>query len=330
MTAALRITRAQAVAHRLRMHHLVDRLPAGSYVEAARYGLRDSAPRAALVSLHARVEACEPGAWEAEGLLQTYSPRRAVHVLPAADFGVFTLGRLPDDPVVRREVDEAADRVCRLLAGEPKRAARLTREEGRLVRVGAAGGRIAVRWDTSSLTVREIEAPDIDPAAARAELARRHVHAFGPTTPRTFAWWAGTHPRGARQVWEQLAGELVPVDFEGQHAWILAGDEEAVRGAGEVRGVRLLPTEDLGLLGADRAGLFVGPAARRTLTSYDWYHPNGVLVDGELAGQWGRRGGRVEIGMDRAVPARARDMVAAEALSMPVPNASMRVDFLDR
>ena len=92
-----------------------------------------------------------------------------------------------------------------MLAGEPVRAARLSREEGRLVRVGAAGGRIAVRWDTTSLTVREIEPPEADPAEARAELARRHVHAFGPTTPRTFAWWAGMHPRGARQVWQQLA-----------------------------------------------------------------------------------------------------------------------------
>ena len=86
--------------------------------------------------------------------------------------------------------------------------------------------------------------------------------------------------------------------------------------------MRLLPAEDLGLLGADRAGLFVGPAVRRKSSSYDWYHPNGVVVDGELAGQWGRRGGRVEIGPDRVIPARVRDMVAAEALTMPVPHAS--------
>nr|WP_269091114.1 crosslink repair DNA glycosylase YcaQ family protein [Actinopolymorpha cephalotaxi] len=291
--------------------------------------MQDSAPRAALVSLHARVEDCEPGAWEADGLLQTYSPRRAVHVLPAADWGVFTVGRLPDDPSVRREVEQAAEKACRMLAGEPVRATRISRDEGALVRVGAAGGRLAVRWDTTSLTVREIAPPDVDPAAARAELARRHVHAFGPTAPPTLAWWAGMHPRGARQVWQQLAGELLPVDFEGQQAWILARDEQAVRAAGAVRGVRLLPAEDLGLLGADRAGLFVGPAVRRKSTSYDWYHPNGVLIDGELTGQWGRRGGRVEIGLDRVVPARIRDLVAAEALSMPIPNASMRVEFLD-
>ncbi|SDS86257.1 DNA glycosylase AlkZ-like family protein [Actinopolymorpha singaporensis] len=330
MTAALKVSRVQAVAHRLRAHHLVDRMPAGSYVEAARYGLQDSAPRAALLSLHARVDACEPTAWEAAGLLQTYSPRMAVHVLPAADFGVFTVGRVPDDPALRREVEEAADEACRVLAGEPVRGTRLSRDEGRQVRVGAASGRIAVRWDTRSLTVREIAAPDIDPAVARAELARRHLHAFGPTTPRTFAWWAGMHPHGARQVWRQLAGELLPVDFEGQPAWILAEDEHAVRQAGEVRGVRLLPAEDLGLLGADRAGLFVGPAAHRKATSYDWYHPNGILVDGRLAGQWGRRGGRVEIGLDRALAGAVRDAVAAEALSMPVPGASMRVEFLDR
>jgi hypothetical protein len=58
-----RITRAQAVSYRLRVNHLVDRLPAGSYEEAAYVGLQDTAPRDALLGLHARVAGCEPVAW---------------------------------------------------------------------------------------------------------------------------------------------------------------------------------------------------------------------------------------------------------------------------
>jgi len=49
------------------------RLPAGSYVEAAYVGLQDTAPRDALLGLHARVEACEPAAWQHSHLVQTYS-----------------------------------------------------------------------------------------------------------------------------------------------------------------------------------------------------------------------------------------------------------------
>lgn len=91
----LKLTRQQAVAHRLSVNHLTTRLPPGAYADAARYGLQDTAPRDALIALHARVEACEPTAWEHPDLTQTYSPRAAVYVLPRADFGIFTIGRLP-------------------------------------------------------------------------------------------------------------------------------------------------------------------------------------------------------------------------------------------
>src|SRR5688572_4191563 len=89
------VTREQAVAYRLHVNHLTERLPAGSHEEAAYVGLQDTAPRDALLGLHARVDGCELSDWEHPSLIQTYSPRWAVYVLPRKDFGVFTLGRLP-------------------------------------------------------------------------------------------------------------------------------------------------------------------------------------------------------------------------------------------
>src|SRR5690606_33678519 len=58
-----RIDREQAVAYRLRVNHLLDRLPAGSYCEATRVGLQDTAPRDALLGLHARIDGCGPDDW---------------------------------------------------------------------------------------------------------------------------------------------------------------------------------------------------------------------------------------------------------------------------
>jgi hypothetical protein len=108
----LRVSRMQAVNYRLVVNSLSTRLSAGSYVEAAYVGLQDTAPRDALLGLHARVEACEPSAWQHPCLIQTYSPRAAVYVLPAGDFGVFTVGRLPRDPDARQVLEDLAEESC--------------------------------------------------------------------------------------------------------------------------------------------------------------------------------------------------------------------------
>src|SRR5262249_43833587 len=151
----LRVSRMQAVSYRLVVNNLSTRLPAGSYVEAAYVGLQDTAPRDALLGLHARVEACEPSPREHPGLIQTYSPRQAVYVLPAGDFGVFTVGRLPRDPGALQAHEDLADEMCAALGGQELRASAW------LARGACATGRIAIRWTTSAVYVREHERPSI-------------------------------------------------------------------------------------------------------------------------------------------------------------------------
>ncbi|WP_152362548.1 DNA glycosylase AlkZ-like family protein [Microlunatus speluncae] len=317
--AGLSVTRRQAVAYRLGANRLIERLPAGAYVSGARFGLQDSAPRDALLGLHARVADCEPEAWAAPGLIQTYSPRAAVFVLPEADFGIFTVGRLPLDPDVRSRLDATADRICRDLAGgEAKGGADGLRE-------ACATGRIALRWTTSALYFREVERPRIDPGHARRELCRRHLTGFGPTTPAAFAWWAGMAAADARQVWDEVEPELVEVDLDGRRAWILAADEPALRDPDPIEAVadpgsaRFLVTSDLRLLGQDRTALFVGPGQRRLSDLHDTFHPGGLLVGGEIVGAWGRRGGRVLLRVPGPLAPETRAAVEAEALSMPIP-----------
>jgi hypothetical protein len=61
-------------------------------------------PRAALLSIHARVEGTEPSTWGDPSLVQLWGPRHNAYVVAARDLAVFSLGRLPDDPVGRRVV----------------------------------------------------------------------------------------------------------------------------------------------------------------------------------------------------------------------------------
>jgi hypothetical protein len=67
----LDLTRSQIMAFRRRVGALDERLPPGpaSLQRAAWAGLQDSMPRAALLSIHARVEGTGPSAWEDPSLV---------------------------------------------------------------------------------------------------------------------------------------------------------------------------------------------------------------------------------------------------------------------
>ncbi|MEU8221739.1 crosslink repair DNA glycosylase YcaQ family protein [Kribbella sp. NPDC048915] len=312
------MTREQAVGYRLWVNHLIERLPAGSQAVAAYVGLQDTAPRDALLGMHARMEGCTPGDWEHPELIQTYSPRAAVYVLPVRDFGVFTLGRSPFDA---ERIDILADRVCEILGGEERRGAGIPG-----LREACVSGRVAVRWDTTSLWAREVPRPAIDVDEARAELCRRHVRCFGPTSPKVFGWWAGLRPPDARIVWDRLAHEFAEVDFDGVPAWVLRDVEDLVLEAPQPRGVRLLVASDLRLFGRDREGRFIAPGLRALTPVADTFHPNGVLVDGHIVGAWGRKGGRVDVILAERLSREQYDELEAEVASMPVvdPRLSIR------
>src|SRR5207302_10849455 len=84
MTASqLALTRPQILAFRRRVGALDERLPRGrgSLRRAAWAGLQDSMPRAALLSIHARVERTEPSTWEDPSLVQLWEPRYNVFLV---------------------------------------------------------------------------------------------------------------------------------------------------------------------------------------------------------------------------------------------------------
>ena len=104
-TRRLALSRSQILAFRRTVQALDERLPTGpeSLRRAAWAGLQDSMPRAALLSIHARVQNTRPDAWEDPSLVQLWGPRFSAYVVAAEDVALFSLGRLPDEGAGRRQ-----------------------------------------------------------------------------------------------------------------------------------------------------------------------------------------------------------------------------------
>ena len=323
-TSKLELTRAQILAFRRRVGALDERLPRGarSLRRAAWAGLTDSVPRAALLSIHARVEETHSSSWEDPSLVQVWGPRFSVYVVPSRDRGIFTLGRLPDDPRRRQRAEDMAALVHGHLAGR-----RLKDNDvqhalgvGNAVKYAAPTGTVLIRWDGARAPEIWTEPrPEIGSHEARRELARRYVHVFGPATPQAFGDWAGIRD-GAQSTFEALRKSLLAVRTPVGDAWILARDEPGFREPpGRPAAARLLPSGDAYFLqwGAGRE-LLVPDAARRSelWTSRVW--PGAVLVAGEIVGTWRRAQADLSIQTWRRLTRSERDAVEAEAHALPL------------
>jgi hypothetical protein len=327
MTAWLELTRQQILAYRRRVGALDEKLPMSpdSLRRAAWAGLQDSMPRAALFSIHARVEGTGPSAWEDPSLVQTWGPRFNAYVVPKADMPVFTLGRMPDDGPGRERAEDMARRLEAVLDGEPRESGPVGKALGvhpSALRYAAPTGRFAIRWDGARRpTVWMLPPPEIEPAEARRELARRYLHVLGPGTPDSFAQWAGIRDERAEATFQSLRRSLAPVRTPIGEAWILRRDEEEYRhGDGPVAPARLLPSGDAYyLFQGDARRLLVPDETHRGMlwTSRVW--PGAVLVEGEIVGIWRRSQHRVTIETWRRLGRSAREAVETEALSLPVP-----------
>ena len=191
----LELSREQILAHRRNVSALGKRLVHSerSLERAALAGLQDSMPRAAVLSIHARVSEVGPGAWEEPPLIQIWGPRYSAYVVAKADVAVFTLGRLPDTAKARRRAEDVADRLEAALGGERmdvRDAARIVGLHPSALRYAAPTGRFLIYWDGSRQPlIWSVPAPAVDPSDARLELLRRYLRVFGPGRPDSFASW---------------------------------------------------------------------------------------------------------------------------------------------
>ncbi|MGD0556897.1 MAG: crosslink repair DNA glycosylase YcaQ family protein [Streptosporangiaceae bacterium] len=329
----LDLTRSQILAFRRHVGALDERLPSGerSLRRAAWAGLQDSMPRAALLSIHARVTGTEPSTWEHPSLVQLWGPRYSVFVVAQRDLAIFSLGTLPADAKGRQRAQDRAARLSAAVGGARMSCAEVGRTLGvhpNSLRYGAATGTVLIRWDGARQpTVWTVPRPEADPLDARLELARRYLHVYGPATPESFGQWSGIGSRPAAAAFGLLSGELTPVRTPIGDAWILSQDEEAIRAAhGPSAPARLLPSGDAYFLlqGTDRE-LLVPDASHRDALWTPRVWPGGLLIDGELAGTWRRADAVLTVRPWRSLSPAERDLVEAEAAALPLPGVAGRI-----
>ena len=329
MPAPLRLNRQQILAFRRRVGALDRRLPKNpaSLRRAAWAGLQDSMPRAALLSLHARIEGIEPSALDDPSLAQLWGPRYSTYVVPKADFALFSVGRYPDDARGRERAERYAALAHAKLAG-----GRLTDRDigiGNGIRYAGATGTLAIRWEGARAPlVWGVPAPRVEPVEARRELARRYLRVFGPATAERFARWAGISRRSGSAAFDSLEGSLLAVRTPLGDEWLLAEDEPLMREpATDPAPARLLPSGDAYFLldGAERE-LLVPRADQRELLWTPRVWPGALLVDGEIRGTWRRAKHAMQIEAWARLSRTARDAVEAEAASLPLPGVERDIE----
>lgn len=132
--------------------------------------------------------------------------------------------------------------------------------------------------------------PDVEPDVARAELLRRYLRCYGPSTRQDFAAWVGIRAGDVDPWWNLVEEELAQVDFGGT-AWILAEDIDALRSAPKPEGVRLLPPRDPYTQARDREKIIDKKFHKDVYPRVG--EPGAVLAHGEITGSWRpRKNGR--------------------------------------
>jgi hypothetical protein len=259
-----------------------------------------------------------------------------------------------------------ADRVLAVLKGRPPMTVREIREAlgaevpgakealqftvallGRTGRVVRATVRGSWRSDNYAYALWDdwVGAPvaRIDPAAARIELARRYLRAFGPATAADLKWWTGWTKRDTDAALAALGDELTQVSLDGIDAVLLTAeladlveladvaDAGGLAAAEPVSSVRLLPVWDSYLM-----AYATGTAGRaRQVAEADYarvYDKSGnatstVIVDGMAAGVWelDSDAGRVTVApFDDAL--RWADVAAEVAVIGAAIGADLRLD----
>ncbi|MEV0606159.1 winged helix DNA-binding domain-containing protein [Polymorphospora rubra] len=169
--------------------------------------------------------------------------------------------------------------------------------------------------------------PDTGPEAARAELLRRYLRCYGPSTRADFAAWLGVRAGDAAPWWTLVEDEMTPVEF-GRKTWILAEDLDALRSPPTPKGVRLLPPRDPYTQLRDRETIIDKQRHRDVWKPVG--DPGTALADGRIIGIWRpRKNGRkltVTLKTFDALPARTKKPLQAEAEQVATLRGAASVD----
>ena len=292
--------------------------------------------------------------WEDRTLVKLWAMRGTLHLVTAPDYPALqpalvtasesrTANWLKLLEMTQAEVDRVLAAVRKALAG-----AVLTREElavavARRTRSPALADRVRSGWGSmlkpasflgdlcfapgSDRNVRftspyewlGIERLDVDPEDAARQVAARFLHTYGPVTREEFLRWWGA-ARTPAQTGRFLAGidGVAEVELDGEPAFVMADDLDAVAAMGEPEGVRLLPAFDQYVVTAPRNDPAVlDPALKdRVYRKSAWFSPV-LLVDGRMEGVWKheKQGKRLVVVVEpfATIAKKVRSAVAEEA-----------------
>ena len=230
------------------------------------------------LTLWARVDGLDPDAvatalWEDRTLVKTWAMRGTLHLLPAAELGLWQAGWAPTATTSSRSgcapSASREEQLLELIDAVARRARRreLTREEladavvgphgqrgageklrqswGAYLKPAAFQGRLCfapcdgqkVRFTRPDVGSAAVERPD--PEEALREIARRYLAAHGPATREDVAPLVGDHPGGGGKLLRSLE-DAVEVEVDGAPMWMLAADAAEAASAGR-RGRRPAP-----------------------------------------------------------------------------------------
>jgi winged helix DNA-binding protein len=181
--------------------------------------------------------------------------------------------------------------------------------EGLIVRGRPRGG-----WTSSQVTWSVAAGQPRRPAAlpvsgARAELARRWLHAFGPAAPADLQWWTGWTAGQVRDALSRL--ETVPADLGGIPGVMLAAHEDTPPAAEPW--AALLPALDPTAMGWRDRAWYVGEHAPALFDRSGNIGPT-AWWDGRIVGGWAqRKDGEIAVRLLEDAGTEASAAIAAEA-----------------
>jgi hypothetical protein len=182
--------------------------------------------------------------------------------------------------------------------------------EGRIVRGRPRGAWTGSQWSwVPASSWLDEPLPELDPDAARAELVRRWLRAFGPGTLIDLRWWTGLT---AAQIKAGLAAiGAVEVSLD-EGTGLVLGDDDQPDSAPEPSAA-LLPALDPTTMGWKERDWYLGP---RGVALFDTNGNAGPTVwwDGRIVGGWmQRKDGEVVHRLLEDVGADGRTAIDAEA-----------------
>jgi len=247
-----------------------------------------------------------------------------------------------DEPLLRTQLVYAPDKSYGGAANITSRVLTLIAAEGRMIRGHRRGGWssgqfewfLPEAWLHRSEIAADPEASigaglnaglsaNLAAGAARTELARQWLHAFGPALVADLQWWAGW--TGAQTKAALAALPVTEVDLNGQTGVALAGDLSFAASADAPPVAALLPGLDPTPMGWQAREWYLGPHAPTLFDRTGNIGPT-VWWEGRVVGGWAQRAsGEVVYRLLEDIGADGAAAVTAEASALEAWLGAARV-----